>query len=320
MSIVRPAAATLLALASAAASAQINLASYTRVGVYNLPSATTGANLLANEASAVTYNWDTDTLFVVGDGGTAIVEVSKTGQLIGSMALSGFIDQNVGDPEGITYAGNGQFVLSLERIRQAAQITYVAGGTATLAITPKITLGPPGAGNNGNEGIAYDPLTGGYIVVKQQSPQQVFQTALDFAALTSSNGNGGAEPTGLFSTAGFNAVTLSDIATLSTLPAALSGADAANLLVLSLSTGRLYESDRSGNLLGELLVGTVAQGHEGVTIDFAGNIYIVNENGGGSSAVPQLWVYAAPVPEVSSGLMLAGGLGLLAWLRRRSRG
>ena len=37
-------------------------------------------SLLAQEASAVTYNWDTDTLFVVGDGGTSVVQVSKTGQ------------------------------------------------------------------------------------------------------------------------------------------------------------------------------------------------------------------------------------------------
>ena len=27
----------------------------------------------------MTYDWDTDTLFVVGDGGTSVVQVTKTG-------------------------------------------------------------------------------------------------------------------------------------------------------------------------------------------------------------------------------------------------
>ena len=45
-------------------------------------------NLLAQEASAVTYDWDTGTLFVAGDGGTSVVQVTKTGQLIDSMTLA----------------------------------------------------------------------------------------------------------------------------------------------------------------------------------------------------------------------------------------
>ena len=47
------------------------LANYTQSGRYPLPVGT-GSNLLAEEASGVTYNKDTGTLFVVGDGGTAV--------------------------------------------------------------------------------------------------------------------------------------------------------------------------------------------------------------------------------------------------------
>ncbi len=64
----------------------IDLSTYVRVGRYNLPEPTRTAHpvnsLLAQEASAVTYDWDTNTLFVVGDGSTSIVQVTKTGQLI----------------------------------------------------------------------------------------------------------------------------------------------------------------------------------------------------------------------------------------------
>ncbi len=77
-------------------------------------------SLLAQEISAVTYNWDTDTLFVVGDGGTSIVQVTKTGQLIDSMTLApGSSPQGTDfyDTEGLTYVGGGKFVVIEERDR-----------------------------------------------------------------------------------------------------------------------------------------------------------------------------------------------------------
>ncbi len=56
----------------------IDLSTYVRIGRYDLPEPTRTTaptnNLLAQEVSAVTYNKDTDTLFVVGDGGRAIVK------------------------------------------------------------------------------------------------------------------------------------------------------------------------------------------------------------------------------------------------------
>lgn len=55
----------------------IDLSTYVRVGRFPLPEPTTVApppgSLLAQEASAVAYNWDTDTLFITGDGGLSIV-------------------------------------------------------------------------------------------------------------------------------------------------------------------------------------------------------------------------------------------------------
>jgi hypothetical protein len=98
--------------------AGIDLSRYTRVGRYELPepTRTTAPNnisLLAQEASAVTYDWDTDTLFVVGDGGTSVVQVDKTGKLIDSMTLAkGSSPQGTEFfvPEGLAYVGGGKFV------------------------------------------------------------------------------------------------------------------------------------------------------------------------------------------------------------------
>ena len=74
-------ALVLATLATAAAAAGgVDLSKYQRIGAYDLPIGS-GANLLADEASAVTYNWDTLTLFGVGDGGTAITQVSLKGVL-----------------------------------------------------------------------------------------------------------------------------------------------------------------------------------------------------------------------------------------------
>jgi uncharacterized protein YjiK len=95
----------------------VNLSDYTRVGRFDLPEPTRTTppanSLLAQEASSVTYDWDTDSLFVVGDGGTSVVQVSKTGVLINSMTLApGSSPQGTTfyDTEGITYVGGGKFV------------------------------------------------------------------------------------------------------------------------------------------------------------------------------------------------------------------
>src|ERR671918_1005451 len=103
----------------------VDLSTYVRVGRHDLPEPTRTTpplnSLLAQEVSAVTYNWDTDTLFVVGDGGTSVVQVTKTGQLINSMTLApGNSPQGTDffDPEGLSYIGNGKFVMSEERDRQ----------------------------------------------------------------------------------------------------------------------------------------------------------------------------------------------------------
>ncbi len=286
----------------------IDLSKYVRVGRFSLPEPThtappNGTSLLAQEASAVTYDWDTDTLFVVGDGGTSVVQVSKTGALINSMTLPpGSSPQGTEfyDTEGIAYVGNGKFAFVEERYRQVDLFTYVAGGTLTRAMTQTVKLGTT-IGNIGLEGLTYDPSNGHYIFVKEKEPKSIFDTAIDFAAGTATNGSPTTdESINLFDPALVNTLDFSDVYALSNL-ASLAGDPTYNqLLIISQESGKIVQVDRSGNVKHTLtIVGDSSDSisvpdmtMEGVTMDRSGVLYVVNENGGGDASHPQLWVYA----------------------------
>ena len=290
-----------------AAVTSVDLSTYVRIGRYNLPEPTRTVapinSLLAQEASAVTYNWDTDTLFVVGDGGTSVVQVSKTGQLLNSMTLApGSSPQGTDfyDPEGISYIGNGMLVMTEERDRQVVKFTYVAGGTLHRSDAQTVKLGTF-VQNIGLEGVTYDPLSGGFILVKETQPEGIFQTDIDFAAGTATNGSPSTvNSVNLFDPALANLLDFADVFALSNLPSLNGHADYNNLLVLSQESGKIVNIDRTGNIKSSLTIvsdpgnplDAVAQQHEGVTMDREGILYTVSENGGGDFDHPQLWVYA----------------------------
>ena len=302
-------AAILLASAAvhAAPPTAVDLSTYVRVGRYDLPEPTRTSppvnSLLAQEASSVTYDWDTDTLFVVGDGGTSVVQVSKTGQLINSMTLApGASPQGTDfyDTEGITYVGGGKFVLIEERDRQANLFTYIPSGTLHRANAQTVKLGTT-IGNIGLEGISFDPLTGGFICVKEKTPESIFQTLIDFNAGTASNGSSVAtSSTDLFNPALANLADFSDVFALSNLPSLNGQPDYSHLLVISQESGQIINIDRSGSVFSKLTIiadpgsplTVPDMTMEGVTMDRDGILYVVNENGGGDANHPQLWVYA----------------------------
>ncbi len=315
-SVVHPVVAGFLAVAVAllvqtafAAPAQaftnVDLSTYKRVGRYDLPEPTRTTapanNLLAQEASAVTYDWDTDTLFVAGDGGTAIVQVSKTGALINTMTLPpGGSPQGTEfyDTEGLTYVGNGEFVMTEERNRAAVRFTYVPGGTLTRAAAKTVKLGTT-IGNIGLEGVTNDPISGGYIFVKEIEPKGIFQTGIDWEAGTATNGSPTTtESTNLFNPSLVPTIDFSDVYALANV-SNLTGPQRENLLIISQESGKVVDVDRSGNVSSSLTLirdpgnplTIPAQTDEGVTMDGNGVLYVVNENGGGDANHPQLWVF-----------------------------
>jgi uncharacterized protein YjiK len=280
----------------------LDLSTYSIVGRHPLPTQLTSpapvGSELATEVSAITYNWDTDTLFVVGDEGTSVVQVSKTGELIDSMTLTGFADT-----EGISYVGNGEFVIAEERLRNAVLVAYAGGTVFDRSTGTAVKLGTT-IGNIGLEGLSYDPLTSnasglGFIGVKESSPQGIFQTNIDFVLGAATNGSATTEnPTNLFDPALIGTGDLSDVFPLSLLPD-LDGGTSENLLIISQESGRIVNVDRSGTISSQVdIVDTgaplavPAQTMEGVTVDRDLIMYTTSEGGGGSATQPQLLVWA----------------------------
>ncbi|MCW1886864.1 esterase-like activity of phytase family protein [Luteolibacter flavescens] len=284
----------------------VDLSTYLRVGRHNLPhpsrDTAPAGNLLAEEASGVAYNWDTDTLFVIGDGGQSVTQVTKTGKLVDTMTLgAGASSQGTEfyDPEGITYIGNGEFVFTEERDRQAVKFTYVPGTTLARSATRTMKLGTT-IGNIGLEGLSYDPQTNGFLFVKESGPMAIFQATINFDTLTASNGS----PTtvnsvNLFDPALAGTLDMSDVFAFSNLPSMAGQPQAGNMLIISQESAKIVNVDRAGSVANSLTLvadaGNISiqdQTHEGVTMDRTGRLYVVSENGGGTSAFPQVWVFA----------------------------
>ncbi len=283
----------LVATPSFAAITSLDLGNYTLSATHALPSPA------ASEASAVTWNWDNGNLFVLGDEGDALVEVTKTGAFVSQMSLSGF-----DDTEGLAYIGAGRFVLVEERLQDAYLLTYTAGGAVTRGSLSSISLGGT-VGNIGLEGIAYERSTDSFFAVKEKTPQAVYQTGLDFGAVTS------VMPAEVFAPGSLGATDLSDITVLSNVASLVGTADGDGLLIYSQESAKLYEVGRDGVVRSTFDFAAFADSAEGVTIDADGVIYIVDET-------PNLYVLR-PVPEPGTYALMAVGLGGLGWLSRARR-
>ncbi|HAJ70953.1 MAG TPA: PEP-CTERM sorting domain-containing protein [Methylophilaceae bacterium] len=317
-----------------AQAATIDLSTYTVSTTHALDifNGTTGP-LSGLEASAVTYAADRNSLFFVGDEGTGVIEVSLTGQTLGYMYFDWTgTGSNKHDTEGLTYLGNGELVVGEERLQDAYKFTYSNGGTATLA-NNFVSISNTSVGNNGMEGISYDPRNGTFVSVKQISPEDILAGSLTFSAATgglpatlpsngvSPTGGGVSTMTTLFNPSSLGLASLSDVQTLGIL-----GSD--DLLILSLDSRKLVTADRSGNVKSSFDLSNVLPHNaiEGVTVDSLGNIYLVAEQIQDGSNLPldpnpksQLIVLTAAVPEADTYAMLLAGLGIIGFVARRKQ-
>ena len=273
-------AALVAAACTTSAHAQItsiNLGGYTLNGSYALDT----LNDMGLEASAVTYARDRGSLFFVGDEGLGVVEISRSGQTLGTMAFDWTgTGSSHNDAEGLAYLGNGELVVVDERPQIAYRFTYAKDGTVALNNTPSVAItgSTASVGNVGTEGISVDPRNGQFYTVKQDTPAQLRVSTLNFLV-----GGGSATTSNLFSGSAdlFGLNNLSDVQTLSPIDALIGHSAASNLLILSLDSRKIVEIDSTGTVLSFFdLTALTTQAIEGVTVDELGRIYLVAEDSG----------------------------------------
>jgi len=268
----------------------LSLNDYTVTGTFALPAA-------APEASAVTYNWDTGTLFVLGDEGDALVEVDANGNQLSVMTLTGFADT-----EGIAYIGGGQFVITEERLRDAYRFSYAAGGTIDSSAMPSADLGTT-VGNIGIEGISFDRRDGSFVFVKEKTPQEVNLANITF-------GGAGTTVSSLF-TPSLGVLDLSDVTVLSDVTSLVGTAGADHLLIYSQESKLLLQVTRAGSVLSSFDFSALSLEAEGVTILPDGTIYVVAETSTAFGASTLFRLSAVPEPSVLA-LLAAGAWAIAA--------
>lgn len=244
--------------------------SYRHVASYQIP---------VEEASAVTYNWDTDTLFSIGDEGDEIVEFTKTGQKVSAMEFDPNINGGaLNDPEGLNYLGGGKFLIGEERRATAVYITYDPSVKPTYTDLEPVSYWFGFANANlGLEGVAYDPLTDSVWGVREIGPAEIRQIP-NFTAVRAG------QPPAVRFPIERNRVTricnqLSDIyimAHSSYFPEGHPRRE--NILLLSRGDKKVLEITRAGKLVGVLDFSLLhKETVEGITMDKEGKIYLVSE-------------------------------------------
>lgn len=283
------------------------LSEYSLLGSYRLSE--------TNEASGVTYDWDTGTLLVVGDEGQGVERYSLTGQYLDRMTLDYLGPRETratDDAEGISYLGGGRIAIADERDMKVRLTTYQVGATRTLGeLEPTSYSFGPGGTNTGLEGVAYDPVANLIWGVQELAPIAVRQMPADGGAYI--------DPFDQRTITKFDLHSVSDIYVMANSRSfALDDPRRLNLLILGRDDQELLEIDRTGKVVDRLdfsFLGMTTV--EGVTMDDNGTIYLVAEGG---PAEPSYMYALNAVPEPSTyALLIISVLGLWAFSRRQRK-
>ena len=223
---------------------------------------------IEDNASGITFNPDTGTLFVVVNSPEKLVETDRNGHVLRHIALAGFHDT-----EGVVYLGNQQFAIIEER-RYAVVIVNIDSTTTRIERAHQRSLSLPGndrKNNKGLEGLTADIASNRLFIVNEKKPRQLLQidgfieTSLQLAVYEPWQIEGSAINSRDFAGLHFNA-------------------ERNSLLLLSDESKSVVEVDTQGNALGKLqlkrntngLQETIPQ-PEGITMDDRGSLYIISE-------------------------------------------
>jgi uncharacterized protein YjiK len=131
---------------------------------------------LSRNASGLTFNPETGTLFTVINRPPQVAELSTDGRLLRLIELEG-----VKDPEGITYVEGNTYVISDEDSHSLYWVR-IESGDQRLSVRgkPSLTLGIDVVDNASFEGVSWDSVQNRLFVVKEKLPLRVLVvTGLD---------------------------------------------------------------------------------------------------------------------------------------------
>ncbi|KPY63698.1 SdiA-regulated domain-containing protein [Pseudomonas syringae] len=216
-----------------------------------------------DEASDLSYNPVTKTLFAVMGKNAFLVELTLTGDVLRKIPLVGW-----SNPEGVAVMNDGLIAITDER-QHKLTIVKVNADTTTLNIAdfPQYELGKSANQNKGFEGIAWDPQRQQLILGEERPP-----------ALYTWKSNGSDVLTGDKQPLSSRSLDMRNLSSLSIDPRT------GHMLALSADSHMLLEVDDQGEqvsfmtLLGGMngLKDTIPRA-EGVALDEAGTLYMVSE-------------------------------------------
>jgi uncharacterized protein YjiK len=216
-----------------------------------------------DEASDLTYNPETKTLFAVMGKKPFLVELTLQGDVLRKMPLLGW-----SNPEGVAFMENGLLAITDER-KHTLSIIQLDADTRELTYKsfPHYDLGASKNQNKGFEGIVWDP-DNHQLILGEERPPALFTWKSDGSQMLK----------------GDKQIHTSDELDLRNLSALAIDRRTGHMLVLSADSHLLLELDENGEqvsfmtLLGGFngLKDTIPRA-EGVTVDEAGIIYIVSE-------------------------------------------
>jgi len=225
-----------------------------------------------NNASDLTYNPDSKTLFTVLNQESKIVELSRSGKVLRFIHVIG-----ADDMEGITHIDGNEYVIADERDNRLVLIE-IDKNTSTIDIKnlPKIRLGINDSGNKNFEGVSWDNHQKRLLVVKERDPKYVISVKGLVDRKSNENMHLDIEKLSIYDN--ILSWAMRDLSSVKYL------GKSGHMLLLSEESRLLKELDENAKPLGALalwkgfhgLKSNVPQA-EGITIDDNNRIYIISE-------------------------------------------
>ncbi|MDH0745662.1 SdiA-regulated domain-containing protein [Pseudomonas sp. GD03842] len=221
------------------------------------------AGLEKDEASDLSYDASTKTLYSVMGKNPLLVQLSLTGDVLRKIPLIGW-----GNPEGVAVLGNGLIAIVDEREHMLSMVT-VSPDTDKLNINdfPKYDLGPSADQNKAFEGVAWDARNQ-RLLLGEERPPALFSWKSDGSAMLK----------------GDKQRWVNDNLIMRNLSALHVDQKTGHLVALSAESHLLLELDDQGDAVSfmALVRGLNGLDHtipraEGVTMDDDGTLYVVSE-------------------------------------------